>query len=129
MGAHLGQVALLVPDYDEAIAYFTEKLGFALVEDTALSAEKRWVVVSPGEGGARLLLAKAANEKQRAQIGEQMGGRVGFFLYVDDFDARHARMKSRGVAFVEEPRRETYGKVVVFEDKYGNRWDMIERGR
>lgn len=123
--ARLAMVTLLVPDYDEAIAHFIETLGFRLVEDTAMPAGKRWVVVSPGEG-AGVLLAKATTPAQVEAIGKQTGGRVGFFLHVDDFDTRHARMKSLGVTFIEEPRNEAYGKVVVFEDMYGNRWDMIQ---
>lgn len=123
--ARLALVALVVPDYDEAIEYFTNTLGFSLVEDTELSPEKRWVVVSPGEGSANILLAKASNDRQRAAIGNQFGGRVGFFLHVKDFDAAYGRLRSNGVTFVEAPRAEPYGKVVVFEDKYGNRWDLI----
>ena len=123
--AKLALVTIVVPDYDEAIAYFTKVLGFRLVEDTTLSPEKRWVVVSAGDG-ASMLLAKASTPEQAVAIGNQFGGRVGFFLHVDDFDVRHARMTSLGVKFIEAPRSESYGKVVVFEDVYGNRWDMIE---
>lgn len=123
----LGMLSLLVRDYDEAIAYYTEKLGFMLVEDTALSETKRWVVVAPGNDGARLLLAKAGSDTQQAYIGNQTGGRVFLFLYVSDFDTIYARYLDAGVRFIETPRQETYGKVVVFEDLYGNRWDMIER--
>ena len=123
--AKLALVTIVVPDYDEAIGYFTKVLGFQLVEDTTLSAEKRWVVVSAGEG-ASMLLAKASTPEQTGAIGNQLGGRVGFFLHVEDFDERHVRMMSLGVKFIEGPRSETYGKVVVFEDMYGNRWDMIQ---
>ena len=122
----LAAVALVVPDYDEAIAYFTKVLGFQLVEDTPLSPEKRWVVVSPGEGGSNILLAKAASETQRAAIGKHAGGRVGFFLHVEDFDTEFERMVAAGVNFVEAPRAEKYGQVVVFDDLYGNRWDLIQ---
>lgn len=117
----------LVRDYDEAIAYFTKTLGFALLEDTVLSPKKRWVRVSPSKGGAALLLAKASTETQISTIGLQAGGRVAFFLYTDAFDDDFARMKTAGVEFVEEPRQETYGKVVVFKDLYGHKWDFIER--
>lgn len=126
MSVALGMLTLVVREYDEAIAYFTGVLGFALIEDTRLSAEKRWVVVG-AEGGARLLLAKAANEAQAAAIGNQAGGRVFLFLYTPDFDATYARYLEAGVRFVGSPRQEAYGKVVVFEDLYGNRWDLIER--
>lgn len=128
MSVALGMLTLVVREYDEAIAYFTNVLGFALIEDTRLSAEKRWVVVG-GADGARLLLAKAANETQAAAIGNQAGGRVFLFLYTPDFDATYARYLAAGVRFAETPRQEAYGKVVVFEDLYGNRWDLIERRR
>ena len=123
----LAQVTLVVRDYDEAIAFYCGVLGFALKEDTALTADKRWVVVSPGEGGADLLLAKAANEAQEAAIGAQTGGRVGFFLNTDSFDEDYARLTAVGAAFLEEPRTEAYGRVAVFRDLYGNKWDLIER--
>ncbi|HRK63443.1 MAG TPA: VOC family protein [Terricaulis sp.] len=126
MTATLGMLTLVVREYDEAITYFTGALGFELIEDTRMSAEKRWVVVG-AEGGARLLLAKAANEAQAAAIGNQTGGRVFLFLYTPDFDATYARYLQAGVRFIETPRQEAYGKVVVFEDLYGNRWDLIER--
>lgn len=122
----LGAVALLVPDYQEAIDYFVDTLGFALVEDTTLSEDKRWVLVSPGPGTA-LLLAKADGERQRAAIGNQSGGRVFLFLTTDDFWRDYRTYVSRGVEFQEEPRREAYGMVAVFTDRYGNRWDLIER--
>ena len=128
MSATLGMLTLVVRDYDEAIAYYTQTLGFTLIEDTALSETKRWVVVAPSvEGGARLLLAQADNETQQSYIGNQTGGRVFLFLYVSDFDATYARYHAAGVKFIAEPRQEAYGKVVVFEDFYGNRWDMLER--
>ena len=124
--ANLGMITLLVDDYDQAINYYTNVLGFTLVEDTPLSDIKRWVVVSPGEG-AHLLLAKAANEEQAAAIGNQTGGRISFFLYTDNFDRDYARLSEHNVAFIESPRVETFGKVVVFADKYGNKWDFIEK--
>jgi catechol 2,3-dioxygenase-like lactoylglutathione lyase family enzyme len=120
-------VTLVVGDYDEAISYFTQQLGFALLQDTPLGAGKRWVVVAPqGARGSGLLLAQAADERQRQAIGWQAGGRVFLFLYTDDFRRDHAAFKERGVVFVEEPRAEPYGTVAVFTDLYGNRWDLIE---
>jgi len=123
--AILGMITLLVDDYDEAIHYYTNVLGFTLVEDSPLSETKRWVVVSPGEG-AQLLLAKATTEAQIAAVGNQTGGRVSFFLYTENFDRDYARFSEHNVAFTESPRLETYGKVVVFADRYGNKWDFIE---
>jgi catechol 2,3-dioxygenase-like lactoylglutathione lyase family enzyme len=120
---------LVVPDYDEAIAFYVGALGFDLVEDTDLGGDgngcKRWVVVSPGDG-ARLLLAKAADEAQRAAIGNQAGGRVAFFLNTSHFAETHARFVNAGVDFLEAPRHEPYGTVAVFSDPFGNRWDLIE---
>lgn len=122
------QVALVVRDYDEAIAYFTKALGFKLVEDTRLTPEKRWVVVAPsGSDSPSLLLARAANDQQAAAIGKQGGGRVFLFLDTDDFDRDYAAFSARGVRFIEKPRHESYGKVAVFEDLYGNRWDLVRR--
>ena len=124
----IATLAFLVRDYDEAARWFVSKLGFRLVEDADLGGGKRWVVVAPPEaGGAALLLAKAADERQSAAIGAQAGGRVFLFLETDDFDAVHARMKDAGVRFLETPRTEAYGKVAVFEDLYGGKWDLIER--
>lgn len=124
---HIGSVALLVRDYDEAIAYYTGKLGFALLEDTALGDGKRWVrVAPPGANETALLLARAVGDVQIASIGVQTGGRVSFFLHTEDFAGAHAAMMARGVDFVEEPRHEAYGIVAVFEDLYGNRWDLLE---
>ncbi|WP_353229834.1 VOC family protein [Novosphingobium sp.] len=117
--------ALVVRDYDEAIAYFTDILGFALRHDTALGSGKRWVVVAPPGSAAGLLLARAADDRQRGAIGDQSGGRVFLFLETDDFWRDHAAYTDRGVRFVEAPRRESYGTVAVFEDLYGNRWDLI----
>jgi len=126
--SHLGMITVVVDDYDSAIEYYTTALGFTLVEDTKMSDVKRWVVVAPDANqGAALLLAKAASPEQNAAIGNQAGGRVMFFLYTDDFDRDYDRMAQHNVAFTEEPRQEEFGKVVVFADKYGNKWDFIER--
>jgi catechol 2,3-dioxygenase-like lactoylglutathione lyase family enzyme len=124
----LAAVALLVRDYDEAIAFFTRALRFDLVEDTPLGDGKRWVLVAPrGKGGASLLLARAATPAQAQAIGNQSGGRVFLFLHTDDFNGDYAHMQAAGIRFTEEPRRESYGTVVVFLDLYGNKWDLIER--
>ena len=122
----LGVIAYLVRDYDAAIAWFTQKLGFALVEDAPLSPAKRWVVVAPPEGGCSLLLARADGAAQEAAVGAQAGGRVFLFLHTDDFARDHAAMTAKGVKFLESPRREDYGTVAVFEDLYGMKWDLIE---
>ena len=122
----VGAVTILVPDYQEAIDYFTGTLGFTLVEDTRLSEEKRWVMVAPGAGTC-LLLAKAKGERQVSAIGNQSGGRVFLFLTTDDFWRDYRTYVNRGVKFQQEPRHEEYGMVAVFADKYGNRWDLIER--
>jgi catechol 2,3-dioxygenase-like lactoylglutathione lyase family enzyme len=122
----LSLTALLVRDYDEAIAFYVGKLGFDLTADGSQGGGKRWVVVTPSGGGAGLLLAKAVGADQQARIGDQAGGRVGLFLQTDDFAADHARMSAAGVCFAETPRHEPYGTVAVFEDLYGNRWDLIE---
>ena len=122
----IGYVAVVVRDYDEAIAFYTVALGFDLVEDTRLEGGRRWVLVRPGAGGTALLLARAATPEQEARIGDQTGGRVAFFLHTDDFRGDYEAMKARGVRFREEPRREAYGTVAVFEDLYGNRWDLLE---
>jgi catechol 2,3-dioxygenase-like lactoylglutathione lyase family enzyme len=128
MPSLIGHVALLVREYDEAIAYFTDKLGFELLEDTPLGDGKRWVLVTPpGANGTSLLLAKAATPEQVALIGGQAGGRVFLFLHTDDFWRDFRAMQSRGVAFKESPRAEPYGTVAVFEDLYGNKWDLIQR--
>lgn len=121
-------VALVVDDYDEAIRFYTEALGFRLAEDTPRPDDSRWVVVEPGEPGAgtALLLARAKGDAQRARVGDQTGGRVGFFLHTDDFARDHARMTAAGVTFLEEPRHEPYGSVAVFQDLYGNRWDLLQ---
>lgn len=127
MTATLALTTLLVREYDEAIVWFTQALGFSVREDTRLSATKRWVVVAPGDLGAALLLARAVREDEIAQVGKQAGGRVAFFLTVSDFDARFALMRAAGVVFLEEPRAEAYGRVVQFQDLYGNRWDLLEQ--
>jgi catechol 2,3-dioxygenase-like lactoylglutathione lyase family enzyme len=123
----LSLVTVLVPDYDEAIGYYVGVLGFALVHDDDLGRGKRWVVVSPDSPPSTgLLLARAANPDQRARVGDQVGGRVAFFLETNDFEQEYARLLSAGVQVAEAPRREAYGQVVVFADRYGNRWDLIE---
>lgn len=123
----LGYVALLVRDYDEALAYFSKVLGFGVIEDTPLSAEKRWVLVAPpGSRGTCLLLARAVGPEQVTQIGKQAGGRVFLFLHTNNFWSDYAAMKARGVQFQETPREEPYGTVAVFEDLYGNRWDLLQ---
>lgn len=121
-------VTLVVDDYDEAVRFFTEALGFRLVEDTPRPDGSRWVVVEPGNeaAGTGLLLARAKGEAQQARVGDQTGGRVGFFLHTDDFARDHARMTAAGVTFLEEPRHEPYGTVAVFQDLYGNRWDLLQ---
>ena len=120
-------IALVVADYDEAIAYYTEKLDFELIEDTPLGGGKRWVRVGPrGSQHFRLLLAQAANEEQRARVGNQTGGRGFLFLHTDDVERDYRVWSGRGVCFLEQPRQEVYGKVVVFADLYGNKWDLIE---
>jgi predicted enzyme related to lactoylglutathione lyase len=131
MPRQLAYTSLLVDDYDRAIVFFTVALRFQLLQDTRLSDSKRWVVVSPSssnEGGA-LLLAQAASPEQHALIGKQGGGRVWLFLHTDDIDADTAHMHSHGVHFTESPRHEAYGRVVVFADLWGNRWDLIEPRR
>ncbi len=127
MKAQLLNVTLVVADYDEAIKFYTEKLGFKLIEDTVLSESKRWVLVSPpGDSGTRLLLAKAANDEQRSRIGNQTGGRVFLFLQTDNFKEYFGHLKKEGVSIVREPVVESYGTVAVFADLYGNLWDLIE---
>ncbi len=116
---------LLVRDYDEAISYFVDKLGFEVRYDQVVSAGKRWIVVAPPGSAGGLLLAKAEGERQVAAIGDQGAGRVVFFLHADEFARDHRAMEARGVRFTEQPRSESYGEVVVFEDLYGNRWDLV----
>ena len=120
-------VTLVVPDYDAAIAFYCDALGFDLLEDTRVDENKRWVRVAPRGNGAALLLAKADGPPQEAAIGNQTGGRVAFFLQTDDFDRDHKAFQAAGVIFTEDPRREPYGTVAVFRDPFGNMWDLIER--
>jgi len=122
----LHAVTLVVPDYDEGIAFFVGKLGFDLIEDSLRGEGKRWVMVAPRGGEMRLLLAEGRGERQRAAIGNQTGGRVGFFLETDDFARDHAAFIAKGVWFTEAPRAEPYGRVAVFRDDFGNLWDLIE---
>ena len=127
MAQRIGAPALLVRDYDEAIAYYTRILGFDLIEDTPLEGGKRWVLVAPAGGrGTALLLARAVGQAQVARVGDQTGGRVFLFLHTDDFRRDYHAMRERGVQFTEEPRHEPYGTVAVFTDLYGNRWDLLE---
>ena len=125
----LSLVTLLVTDYDAAIAFFVDRMGFGLVEDSpsvaADGSAKRWVVVSPGDAATNILLAQASNEAQHAAVGNQHGGRVGFFLRVDNFAAQHEQMVAAGVEFLEEPRHEPYGTVAVWRDLSGNLWDLL----
>ena len=126
MTQSLALSTLVVRDYDEAIAFYVGKLGFILTRDDDMGGGKRWVVVTPPGSQGGLLLAKAVGDVQAARIGDQTGGRVGFFLHTDDFDGDHARMSAAGVKFLEAPRREVYATVAVFEDLYGNRWDLLQ---
>jgi catechol 2,3-dioxygenase-like lactoylglutathione lyase family enzyme len=129
MSARIALTALLVRDYDEAIRFFTRALGFELLEDSPRGPGKRWVrVAPPGGAGGSLLLARAATPGQERAVGNQSGGRVFLFLQTDDFERDYARMRAEGVRFMEEPRRESYGTVVVFLDLYGNRWDLLGPG-
>lgn len=122
----LHAVALVVPDYDTALDFYVTRLGFTLIEDIPLSEAKRWVLVAPPGGETRLLLARAATPEQAQAIGSQTGGRVGFFLETDDFDRDHAAMQAAGVIFEEAPRDEPYGRVAVWRDPFGNRWDLLQ---
>jgi catechol 2,3-dioxygenase-like lactoylglutathione lyase family enzyme len=127
MKQHLGSICLLVRDYDEAKAYYIDKLGFDLIEDAAIGDGKRWVLLAPpGSQETRLLLAKAAGREQSARVGDQAGGRVFLFLHTDDFWRDYRVLRARGVTFCEQPRQEAYGVVAVFEDLYGNRWDLLQ---
>jgi catechol 2,3-dioxygenase-like lactoylglutathione lyase family enzyme len=128
-GRYLGCIAVVVRDYDEAIDWYTRSLGFVLIEDNPLAESKRWVLVSPSHASrTRILLARAVGAEQEAAIGRQTGGRVFLFLHTDDFERDHAAFRARGVRFLEAPRDEPYGRVAVFEDLYGNRWDLLEPG-
>ncbi|MBN2025133.1 MAG: VOC family protein [Actinobacteria bacterium] len=123
----IGYVAVVVQEYDEAIAFYTGTLGFDLIEDTSLGEGKRWVLIAPPvSSGTRLLLARAVTPEQATRIGNQTGGRVFLFLHTDDFWRDYRALQARGVHFLEEPRQEAYGTVAVFEDLYGNRWDLLE---
>lgn len=127
MNQHIAHIALVVTDYDEAIKFYTKKLNFTLIEDTKLSETKRWVMVKPkGEGQCCLLLAQAANKEQKSRVGNQTGGRVFLFLYTDDFWRDYNEMLNKKINFVRPPVKEIYGTVAVFEDLYGNLWDLIE---
>jgi len=126
MTKYLAAITLVVREYDEAIAYYTRALGFTVIEDTPMTDGKRWVVIAPSRSaGAHLLLAKAVNTEQESRIGNQTGGRVFLFLHTDDFYRDYNGMKTLGVEFIEEPRHEEYGTVVVFKDLYGNKWDLV----
>ncbi|WP_158829127.1 VOC family protein [Mucilaginibacter lacusdianchii] len=125
----IAHIALTVLDYDEAIAFYTQQLDFRLVEDTPISDNKRWVLLlPPGARECHLLLARAADDTQRASVGKQTGGRVFLFLHTDDFWRDYHKMAAKGIRFVREPRREPYGLVAVFEDLYGNLWDLLQPG-
>jgi catechol 2,3-dioxygenase-like lactoylglutathione lyase family enzyme len=127
MNQNLAHIAIVVNDYDEAIAFYTQKLGFDLIENTTLSETKRWVLVKPkGIGQCSLLLAKAANEKQKYYVGNQTGGRVFLFLYTDDFERDFSNLLEQKIKIVRPPVKEEYGIVAVFEDLYGNLWDLIQ---
>jgi catechol 2,3-dioxygenase-like lactoylglutathione lyase family enzyme len=127
MKQNIAHIALLVKDYDEAIAFYTQKLHFTLIEDTILSGTKRWVVVTPpGSTNCSLLLAKASNERQEKSIGNQTGGRVFLFLHTDNIDRDYQNLQENNVAIIREPSSEIYGIVLVFADLYGNLWDLIE---
>jgi catechol 2,3-dioxygenase-like lactoylglutathione lyase family enzyme len=128
---HIAHIALVVKDYDEAIQFYTQKLHFTLIEDTVLSATKRWVLVSPkGSKECCVLLARGVGEEeQTSRIGDQTGGRVFLFLHTDDFWRDYNDMRTQGIEFVREPKEENYGTVAVFKDLYGNLWDLIEPKR
>jgi catechol 2,3-dioxygenase-like lactoylglutathione lyase family enzyme len=130
MKQFIAHLALVVKDYDDAITFYTQKLGFLLLEDTVLSETKRWVLVAPpGAQECSLLLAKAAKPEQEYSVGNQTGGRVFLFLYTDDFQRDFLAMTAKGVHFTRPPKKEDYGTVAVFEDLYGNLWDLIEPNR
>ena len=127
MKQKIGNIALVIEDYDEAIDFYVNKLNFDLIEDTQLDENKRWVVVSPkGSNESRLLLAKADNDDQKSRIGNQTGGRVFLFLFTDNFERDFNNLKRQNVTIIREPKDEIYGKVLVFSDLYGNLWDLIE---
>jgi catechol 2,3-dioxygenase-like lactoylglutathione lyase family enzyme len=124
--SHIAAITLMVADYDVALSWYRDCLGFIVVEDRDLGGGKRWVTITPPGGGVVLLLGRAADERQSAAVGSQSGGRVFLFLSTDDFARDHAAMTAAGVRFLEPPRYESYGVVAVFEDLYGNRWDLLE---
>ena len=127
MKQHIAHIALVVDDYDEAIAFYTQKLHFDLIEDTVLNDTKRWVMVAPkGSTECKLLLAKAANDEQHSRVGNQTGGRVFLFLYTDNFKRDYQNLLDQNIKIVREPVLETWGTVAVFADLYGNLWDLIE---
>ncbi|OKI06071.1 extradiol dioxygenase [Streptomyces sp. CB02923] len=126
MRRHLGLVTVVVRDYDSAIAFYVKVLGFELREETWLGEGKRWVVVAPAGAETAVLLARAVTAEQEGRVGNQTGGRVGMFLYTDDFDGDYERLRAAGIRFEEPPRREPYGTVAVFQDLYGNRWDLLQ---
>ena len=127
MKKYIGAISLLVRDYDEAVSFYVDKLGFRLLEDSDLGAGKRWILIAPQDSAETcLLLAKASSPEQHSRVGNQTGGRVFLFLHTEDFQRDYEAMKSKGVRFLEEPRHESYGTVVVFEDLYGNKWDLLE---
>lgn len=127
MKQRIAHISLLVDDYDRAIEFYTKKLNFELLEDTALSESKRWVLIAPkGSTECSLLLAKASTDEQKSRIGNQTGGRVFLFLYTDNFDRDYKNLIDKNIKIIREPSNEPYGKVAVFEDLYGNHWDMIE---
>lgn len=126
MSQSIATISLAVADYDDAIAFYVDVLGFSLLADADMGSGRRWVVVAPAGNGAKLLLAKADGSAQAERVGDQTGGRVGFFLETDDFARDFAAFTTRGVKFLEQPRHEAYGSVAVFEDLYGNKWDLIQ---
>lgn len=127
MNQRISQMSLLVRDYDEAINFYTKKLGFEIIEDTVLDATKRWVLIAPkNSNGSFLLLAKAANDEQKSRIGNQTGGRVFLFLHTDDLQRDYKNMLANNIIFIREPAVEKWGTVAVFKDLYGNLWDLIE---
>lgn len=127
MKQHIAHISLVVSDYDEAIEFYTKKLRFELIEDTNLSTEKRWVLVKPkGSTGCHLLLAKASNDEQKSRIGNQTGGRVFLFLHTDNFERDYQNLLAQNITIVRQPSVEVYGKVAVFQDLYGNLWDLVQ---
>lgn len=127
MKRHIGAISLLVRDYDEAASFYVGKLGFKLIEDTDMGEGKRWIRVAPHDSADTcILLAKASSTEQLSRVGNQTGGRVFLFLHTDDFQRDYEAMRSKGIRFLEEPRHESYGTVAVFEDLYGNKWDLLE---